>query len=348
MRLIKYLLIFSLFLFSCKKENKPDNKPVNELSKGILVLNEGLFQMNNSTLSWINISDLSVNNQFFSQKTGRNLGDTGNDLKRYGNKIYIVVTSSNTVEVLDATTGNSIKQISFLNGNLQKQPRNICFYKNKAFVSCFDGYVDVIDTTNLLIEQRISVGLNPDYLISNAQKLVVSNSGGLNSPQLDSTLSIINLTDYSETKLLVGKNPGDLEIINDFLFVLVRGNYASIPSSIVKVDMNSSQVIENFSIRASSIEKMKENLLVVYTENQEQKLGIFNAISGTWINSSIVDLNEIQTLYKVIYNEKNDRIYLLDAQGYTNLGKVIEYTSTGQKLNEFKVGLNPNSLLFFD
>jgi hypothetical protein len=349
MRLIKFFFFFFFILgiSSCEKEKPVIEPEIDSLKNGILVLNEGLFQLNNASLSWVNLSDLSVNSSFFQQKTGRNLGDTGNDLQRYGGKIYIIVNVSSTIEVLDAFTGKSIKQIDFKQAGQGKQPRFISFFGSKAFVTCFDGYVDVIDTASLTIENRIAVGRNPDQIIRSNQEIIVSNSGGLNAPMLDSTLSFINPVNYAETKINVGKNPGQLEIINNSLFVVVRGNYSTILPSLKKIDLASKQIVETYPIQVQLIEKFGDELLIVYLENQVQKLGIFDPESGNWLNSTFIDLSQIQTIYQMHFDEKSEKIYLMDAQGYTNTGKILEFSKTGNKIREFSVGLNPKAILVF-
>ncbi|MES2589715.1 MAG: YncE family protein [Bacteroidota bacterium] len=347
---MKKIVYFSLLLvlFSCKKEKDPEIIVADDLKNGILVLNEGLFQLNNSNLSWINLADLSITNDFFEQKVGRKLGDTGNDMKRYGNKIYIVVNVSSTVEILDAKTGKSIKQIIFLNGTEGKQPRNISFFGSKAFVSCFDGFVDVIDTASLEIEKRIQVGLNPDQLISSNSRIFVSNSGGLNNPVYDSTLSIINpQTLLEESKIVVGKNPGGLEIVGNNLFVTVRGNFGSIPTTLKRINLSTLQIEETYSFKPIILEKMNTNLLLAYDENQVVKVGVFDVLTNSFSNANLIDLSTIQTLYGIHYESSTNRIYLTDSKDYTTSGKVLEYAVDGSFIRSFSVGLNPNSLLFF-
>ena len=153
MRLIKFLSCLCLLLYSCGKNNEPPIE-TESISNGALVLCEGLFQQNNAQLSFVSFNNNQIENNVFLNRNGRQLGDTGNDIKKYGNKIYIVVNVSSTIEVLDANTLSSIKQISMMNGNTAKQPRAIVFHGGLAFVSCFDGYVDVIDTTSLSINSR--------------------------------------------------------------------------------------------------------------------------------------------------------------------------------------------------
>lgn len=350
MQFIKYSVLLAVLLFASCKKDKPDPEiPVVKLENGFLVLNEGLFQMNNSGLSWVSDSDLSVNNSFFEGKTGRKLGDTGNDMKRYGNKIYVLVNVSSTLEILDAVSGNWLKQLSFVNGNQSKQPRSIAFFGSKAFISCFDGYVDVVDTAVLEVEKRIPVGLNPDQIIATENRIFVSNSGGLNAPLMDSTLSVIdplNLTE--EMKITVGKNPGQLQYVNGSLFVHVRGNYGSIPSVLKKLDPLTYQLVDIYSFKTLILEKMGSKLLIAYEDNGIVHLGLFNVAANSWEVTDFIDLSGIETLYGIHYESKNDRIYLFDAHGYTVSGEVLEYSSTGSKLREFTVGLNPNALLFFE
>ena len=110
MRLNSLVVIILIILSSCKKEINPSTE-ISKLENGMLVLCEGLFQQNNSSLSWINLQNEEVDVDFFNSKNGRLLGDTGNDMQIYGGKIYIVVNNSNTLEILSKSTGESIKMV---------------------------------------------------------------------------------------------------------------------------------------------------------------------------------------------------------------------------------------------
>ncbi len=342
-------MLFVTVLASCKKD-PPEPVAPETLKNGMLVLNEGLFQLNNSGLTWYDFSAGTANNDFFTQKAGRLLGDTGNDMQRYGGKIYIVVNVSSTVEVLEASTGNSIKQISMLNGSTDKQPRNIAFYGNKAFISCFDGFVDVLDTTSLEIIQRIPVGLNPESMTVSGQKLFVSNSGGLNSPAMDSTVSVIDAVNLTEiTKIEVGTNPGS--IVTDHegdVYVITRGNYGTIPSRMKKINVGTLSLETSFAFEAGGIERMGNQLLISYSSSGTSHVALFNAATDVLVNTDYLDLSNVQTLAGIHYQASNQQICLLDAMGYTNTGYVRTYSSAGNYITSYHVGLNPNSILFYE
>lgn len=349
MRLISCFLLF-MVLFSCKKD-KPNPGLVSELKNGMLVLCEGLFQQNNSTLSWINTLTDEVDTDFFTTQNDRMLGDTGNDMKLYGGKIYIVVNNSNTIEVLSKFTGKSIKQISMVNGVVGKQPRSIAFYGSNAYVTCYDGFVDVLDTASLTITQRIQVGANPEGLAISNGKLFVSNSGGLNSI-VDSTVSVIDLATYSEiTKITVGKNPGSVKVdAQGDVYVIARGNYGTIPSRMVKLNTLNNTVDQTFPFDASGMERMNQYFLISFynysTETSEIRL--FNTETETLENNSFINTSSITTLFGIQYNSQNDKIYCLDAMSYTNTGYVRQFSASGFYEKSYHVGLNPNKILFYE
>lgn len=353
MRYIKYLFPLLVFLvFACKKDPEPEVVAPETLAHGMLVLNEGLFQLNNSSLTWVDFNSGGTNSDFFTQKTGRLLGDTGNDMQRYGGKIYIVVNVSSTIEVLNAYTGAPITQISMLNGSTAKQPRSIAFYGNKAFISCFDGFVDVLDTATLQIIQRIPVGSNPDGITVSNQKLFVTNSGGLNTPVMDSTVSVIDGNSLTElTRIVVGKNPGS--IATDFegdVYVVTRGNYADIPSRLRRIDPNTLSLVETFPFDAGGIARMGDQLLISYYNfnNETNNVALFDAATETIVQNSFLDLSDVETLYGVHYRPADHRIYVLDAMGFTNTGWIRVFSTSGAYLQSYHVGLNPNSILFYE
>lgn len=350
MRLISIVIIVSSLL-SCKKD-EPQIETPDILKNGILVLNEGLFQQNNSTTSWVDLSSGTVNHDIFLSKNGRLLGDTGNDMEVYGNKIYIVVNSSNTIEVLNKSTGESIKQISMMNGSLQKSPRSIVFHGAKAFVTCYDGFVDVLDTASLVITQRIQVGSNPEDLAISNGKLYVSNSGGLNHPNVDSTVSVIQLSSLQHLgKITVGKNPGRMITDNEGdIYVITRGNYGSIPARMVRINTQTDAKEEIFGFDALGIEKMNNHFLVTYFNynNHQSVIRLFDPESEQLISDQFINASEVETLYGLKYDPIHNKIYCFDAMGFTNSGYLRRYSSTGTYETSFQVGLNPNNIIFYE
>jgi len=80
-------------------------------NKSIVVLNEGKYEANNAGLNFYNLTTKANTENYFLLKNNRGLGDTGQDMIRYGSKIYVAVYKSSIVEVIDAITGISLKTI---------------------------------------------------------------------------------------------------------------------------------------------------------------------------------------------------------------------------------------------
>lgn len=341
------LLLIALSVLSCKKD-KPEQTEVSNFTNGLVVLCEGLFQQNNSTISWVSKSDQSVSNQVFYAANNRYLGDTGNDLLHYGSKIYVAVNASSTIEVLESKSLKSVAQIQMESGGQEKQPRYLESYNGFVYSSCFDGYVDVIDTITNTLVNRISVGLNPDGIRRISDKLYVSNSGGLNFPTMDSTVSIIDLNLETEiNKITVGLNPGDMESDTEGeLYVVVRGNYSSIPAKLVKLDPITLQVTDLFNGAMEICSFGTDRFLVTYDNGSGVKIGLFNTALDQWENADFISTTDITTVYEVVYDEYNQLIYVLDAMGYTNSGYVREYLADGSFVRSFHVGLNPTDLIY--
>lgn len=342
MRFISFLCIVVL-MASCKKDELPEDTSDFTLDNGILVLCEGLFQQNNASVSWI--SSANIDTDFFVSKTDRQLGDTGNDMQQYGGKIYIVVNVSSTIEVMSAADFSPIKQIVMQSGANAKQPRSIAFVGSNAYVTCYDGYVDVIDTASLTVTQRIPVGSNPEGILHANGKLYVSNSGGLSLPLMDSTVSIIDPALNSEIdRITVGQNPGALLSDSEGeVYVISRGNYGTNPSRLVRID-NTDQVAQTFGFDITMMCGMNQ----LFALSDGSTVDLFDPLTETFSQNNFIDLSSITTPYAMAFRASTNQFYVMDAKNYTNTGYVNRYSGSGVWETTYHVGLNPSKLLFFE
>ncbi|MCO5260104.1 MAG: hypothetical protein M9916_08170 [Crocinitomicaceae bacterium] len=346
------LVIICLLVVSCKKDKHNDgvNTPVDYFKNGLLVVNEGLFQQNNSSLSWIDFSTGLINNEVFEQKTDRQLGDTGNDIGRYGNKIYVVVTTSSTLEILDAKNGNSLKQINMVDGGTPKQPRFVAFTNGKAFISCFDGYVDVLDTTSLTITQRIKVGANPNEIHVANNKIYTVNSGGLSYPNVDSTISVIDPISLVETqKIVVGKNPYRITSDNaGNLYIVVQTGLNTVATQLVKVKPTL-EIDTVFNWPVNLMTKVGSNIMIyTLTESNQAAIQLFNPTTKSIVNSNFIDASLFTTFYGAQYDAHRNQIYCFDAMSYVNSGYVRVFTSNGVPVKNYQIRLNPSKTLIYE
>jgi hypothetical protein len=356
--LCKSVFIVSLIFVSCKKEpiapiKIPTIIDTSYQIKGMYILNEGLFNMNNASLTYYNFSDSTPTTDYFKQQNGRQLGDIGNDLEIYGGKMYIVVSTSSQLEIVDLVTGKSIQRIPIFDGNKPRQPRKIAFCKNKAFLCSFDGTVEVIDTTSLTIETVIKVGRNPDGVAVVGNKIYISNSGGLDNPNYDKTVLVIDYNTLTEIKKIpVLINPTYMATDNyGDVYVVSRGNYDNVKMRLQVIDSKTDTVKKTFNDFEALNLTIKGDTAYVYyydfTSGSGSKILLLNVKDETIIRQNfITDNTKIETVYGIAVHPLSGDVFITDAHNFTNMGEVFCFGANGKKKYSFKAGLNPSYMGF--
>ena len=234
----KYLLGLAVLLMgtavmtSCSDDNDGPETYLQVYSTGAYVVNSGnMYSKIESSLTAIDYASSTATQNVFKTANGRTLGNTANDGIVYGNKIYLAVDQSNTIEVIDKKTKQSIKQIKTteLLGNAEgAHPRHIIADGGKVYFTTYGGYVAAVDTTSFALQKKWQVGSYPEGLVIGNGNLYVANSnygaGGGN-------ISCINLSnDNVETKNIEGvNNPTSIYYASNVLYVLDNPVYGPAP-----------------------------------------------------------------------------------------------------------------------
>ena len=179
------------------------NEPI-----GMYLLNEGNMGSNKATIDYLDFSKgIYIRNIYGERNPNviKELGDVGNDIQVYGDRLYAVINCSHKVEVIDLHSCRRIGQIDIPNC------RYIRFHGDKAYVSSYVGPVSIdpnaqlgaiieVDTATLRITRQVTVGYQPEEFEIVGDYLYVANSGGYRAPDYDSTLSVIDLQDFRQIK----------------------------------------------------------------------------------------------------------------------------------------------------
>lgn len=345
-RQLYVLLGFLILLCACVETptSAPPNLTPTSSSRIALVLNEGLFQRNNASLTRYEIDSNRAFTDFFEQQVGRRLGDTGSDLAQYGGKIYIVVNISSTIEVLDASTFVSLGAISLFNGTQPRQPRHIAFHGRYAFVSCYDGTIAVADTASLAVAQNIQVGSYPEGVAIQNGKLYVANSGGLNFPNYDSTISIIDLNTLTEIKRLTLRiNPTAVAADRyGNVYVISNGNYSTVPLRLLKIDSQTDTIKKIYDFDAGRI-AIHDSLAFIASNGGIKLLNIKN---DSVLSENLIAPSNFQILYGISIDEARQELYCADAKTYVVNGEMKVFDFNGRFKRGFQTGLIPSKTVF--
>ncbi len=347
------LLVTSI---SCKKEpddNNPDIPVEVPESRAVYVLNQGSYSGNNASVTLINLENQSVTPDYFKAQNDRELGDTGADLYIYGGKAYIVTNISSQLEIVDAVTFKSIKQISFIREGTPQQPSAITGFGSNIFVSAYDSTVSVIDTATLEIVKVIKVGMNPDALLTANGKVWVSNSGGLNFPDYDNTVSVIDpITLREVNKIEVGTNPYTLQADSyGDIYVITRGNYSDVKMRLKIIDATTQTVKHTFDDFDAYNFTIKGDTAYVYyydyTGTTGSSIMMLNVKTEQIIRSNfITDGTVINTVYGIAADPSSNDVYISDAKDFVSQGTVYCFGTDGKLKSSFPAGVNPFAIRF--
>lgn len=348
-----FIIAASLIVFSCNKEDEPVNPVKTKATKGLFVLNEGLFDQNNASLTYYDLDANTPTTDFFTIKNDRGLGDTGNDMETYGSKLYIVVTGSNQVEVVDSKTGVSIKQISMLNEEQKpRSPRQIAFHKNYAYVVSFDGTVGRMDTSSLVFDKFLTLGKNPNGICVANDKLYISNSGGLDFPNYDKTVSVVSTESFQELKRIeVVVNPNTiLADKHGDVYVKSSGNYGDIAARLQVINSSTDEVTHHFENLPISGFAIGGDSAYVYSYDygtKETKISVIDVKNEVVVSDKfITDNTTLTTPYGIDVDPLTGDVYITDVYDYVVTGDVHCFSKDGKQKFMFEAGLNPNKVVF--
>lgn len=375
----KYLLGLAVLLMgtavmtSCSDDNDGPETYLQVYSTGAYVVNSGnMYNKIESSLTAIDYASSTATQNVFKTANGRTLGNTANDGIVYGNKIYLAVDQSNTIEVIDKKTKQSIKQIKTtdLLGNAEGvEPRHIIADGGKVYFTTYGGYVAAVDTTSFALQKKWQVGNYPEGLVIGNGNLYVANSnygaGGGN-------ISCINLAnDKVETKNIEGvNNPTSIYYASNVLYVLDNPVYGPAPDYATTGE----NALRAVSFAEGKSQKVADgNYAVCVTpgattrtdvEKVRPYFFVLNAPFGGTPSVSVLAAGSTQaqtmTLEMpvspcgIFADPLNGHIFVLSYRlgdsgyaDYNGNGYVVEYDSAGQKQHEYETGVG-SCAMFFD
>ena len=374
----KYLLGLAVLLMgtavmtSCSDDNDGPETYLQVYSTGAYVVNAGNMGSNiESSLTAIDYASSTATQNVFKTANGRTLGNTANDGIVYGNKIYLAVDQSNTIEVIDKKTKQSIKQIKTtdLLGKAEgAEPRHIIADGGKVYFTTYGGYVAAVDTTDFALQKKWKVGSYPEGLVFGNGNLYVANSnygaGGGN-------ISCINLAnDNVETKNIEGvNNPTSIYYASNVLYVLDNPVYGPAPDYAATGE----NALRAVSFAEGKSQKVADgNYAVCVTPGATTRMDVvrpyfyvLNAPFGGTSSVSVLVAGSTQpqalTLSEmpvspcgIFVDPLNGHIFVLSYRlgdsgyaDYNGNGYVVEYDRAGQKLHEYETGVG-SCAMFFD
>ncbi len=345
----------------------PDARPA-----GMYLLNEGNMGSNKSSIDYVDFRNAYYVRNIYAERNPevvKELGDVGNDIQIYGNKLYAVINCSHKVEVMDVRTCKRIGQVDIPNC------RYIRFAKGKAYVSAYVGPVAIdpnaqlgavyeVDTASLAVTRKVTVGYQPDELEVLGEYLYVANSGGYRAPDYDSTVSVVEIYGMKQIqKIPVGINLHRIRKDRyGKLWVTSRGDYNTIPSRLYvldRKDKNSKEMVvkDTLDIPCSEMYIQGDSLYFYsvewnkQTERNTVTYGIIDVRTGQLVTDHFITDGTEQDIvipYGICVHPTTGDIYVTDAKNYVSSGVLHCYDRHGKKKWSVRTGDIPAHMAFYD
>jgi YVTN family beta-propeller protein len=352
--------LLSVFLIACSKDNPitPEEKP--DPVSGIYVLNEGNFQANNASVSYIDFLTNKVTLDIYGPANSSDpnkplaLGAVGSDMDIYGSLLYVVVNESNKVEILDASTAKIVKTITV------PQPRFIAFHSGKAFITSYTNKVFVLDTISKAITAEIPVGKTPEQIVTSGNRLYVANAGwadGSTGGVYDNTVSVIDpVLLKEERKITVAENidrifadgKGKIYVNSSDIYNMVDWSIQE-PSRLYRIDTKTNEVDKTYDFGAFFMVSNEDDEAYLVSNNYKAGEITFlemGLVTGAVKETPIFSALSLSNVYAFAIDSENGDLWLSDTD-YSNPGKVYRYNNKLDKVDlNYTVGALPTAFAF--
>ena len=351
------------------------NEPI-----GMYLLNEGNMGSNKASIDYVDFCNGYYIRNIYGERNPnviKELGDVGNDIQVYGNRLYAVINCSHKVEVMDLRTCRRIGQVDIPNC------RYIRFNGDKAYISSYVGPVSIdpnaqlgaifeVDTATLKVTRKVTVGYQPEEFEIIGNHLYVANSGGYHAPDYDSTLSVVDLTDFRQIKKIpVCVNPHRVRKDQyDRLWITSRGDHKNVQPQLVCFQPISNSLLPIANVPAVSEMVIVGDSMYYYGSHWNDEtmsntitygvIDIRYPIADSQYPTSntrypipdtrpfITDGTEknIKIPYGIQVNPYNGDIYITDAKNYVSSGQLHCYSREGKRKWSVRTGDIPAHMCF--
>ena len=343
-----FLLLLSVIIVSCEKENKEEPPPSTNYSDGVFIINEGLFNTGTGTISFMKRDGSAVQHKIYQQANNSiPLGNIVQSMNKIDDKAFIVVNNADKVEIVNIENFQRIKTLT----NITYPAYIIQAESNKAYISCWDKKLVIVSLHSLEVVGSVNTGTGPTKMLKHENEVWVLNQGGLG---LDSTITIVDVSndEVVQTIQVYPRPTGIQKDKNGNIWIICSGrgywHGEASEGHLVCIDPDNYLIIHDFEFPGTS--QQPEKLII----NSEGNILYYNYPGG--IYKFEISSSELESLafipysgmfYSLAYDDVENTIYTSDAIDYVQNGIVFKYNAaTGELLNTFNAGIVPGEFLF--
>ena len=333
--------VLLLGLTGCGLFQPEDDPPVEQTTAGIYILCEGAFGAGNASL-WRLSGDLdSTTAKVYQRLTEQPLGDTGQSLTVEGDRLYIVMNGSGTIEVLDL----SGEAVIFV-GSVDlpgASPRELAVLGGSGYVTAWGiPGVLVIDLATLAVTDTIHLAALPEDILAYDNHLYVA---------------LPLEPDYSLGHQVVEIDPGTRAVVDSFAVgsgpqqLLVRDGQLWVSRQWYDESFTAYRGIATVDLATGTVTSREwgpgAGSDIFLTGNT-----LYAAVTGGVVpvaaDLSLEEPGFIAASLSTIYAAASDgtNIFIASYVDFSSPGEVVVYQPDGTKVKTVTVGIGPGSFGF--
>jgi hypothetical protein len=354
-RTIATLLVSTILLCSCEKDNNSQNESISTKNKSIII-NYGAYDKTVSEVDIYDENDKTIkNNSYSAANNGLDIGSNIQSVYIYNETMYCMSNAGDKIDILDLNTlktkANAIKD------DIVK-PRYFAENNGKGYISCWadadwdvmaESYIAVIDLSTNKLDKKIPLAGGPEGIIAKNNKLYVCMA-------FRKQLAIIDIATVTIKYIELPAVSQHITFVDNNLIVSIVNSYSkpantdSIGLAIINPESESLERIVNISgIGTDGYFTTDKDANTIYVLGNE-------AYPGTNAYVYKLDAKNLQSpsdafisgenFSGISYNTKTDKLYVLKSPSLDDNGVLEIYNYDGTLYDSQITGIGPKSVIF--
>lgn len=327
---------------------------------GAYVLNTGNWDGNDAGIQYLDFQTGELSEDLYAAANGEGLGDLGQDLCVYGSKIYVTVSNSSKVAIMDRNC-RLLKSISVTaSDGTPINPRYMTAYEGKVYFTAYDGTVSRIDTTSMSVDGKLNLidagaqtGYDHPEAITAANGKLYVNISGYGSGKWLSVVDVASFTKLKDIEIVLNPYTQCITAEDGYVYFVSNGNYAGKPSltpeqyvygTMQRLDPETDQVEQ--VCHATYIANAGDKMYILYSEYYLPEVArAYVRDLKTGAESEFIDMADLQSANGLAVDPASGDVYVFDAP-YGAASDVHVYGADGTLKRTFEAGMSTSKMVF--
>lgn len=340
---LAFMVAQPLCFVSCDSDddNTPSMPPAMSAA-GCYVINTGNWNANDASVQYYDYSTGEASSplcesDLFATANGVLLGDLAQDMLWVGGKLFVTVSGSQKLEVLDES-GKRLREPYVYEGE-GNSPRMMATDGERVYVTNYDGNVYVYDVATADFVETIPVGTRPEGISLCDGYIVVNNSGDLYA--YNGTVSVVDADTHESTEISLVNPYTQSVVCNGDVYIIDCGNYVDVPSRIYRVSP-SEATAESLGVSAALLAAHENYLYYInsvynYSTWAFEYSPLYRMDVTTGEVVELLPAESMENAYSLSVNPADGSLFVGYSE-YGVLGTMRVYAPDGTQTGVFGVG----------